>query len=1286
MKLRILLLFLISYSTLAQDAFRKERALRFGWQQDSIYRSAQAIAKKRGIPLQQNLGNGRTLTFQGFSEIGEALYLRPESNSQAAKMTKTNLLYPGGTLSTGLTGKSDSIKGKLGMWDGGGVLASHQEFGGRALSQESITSTNEHATHVAGILVAAGVSPSAKGMAYEADLKFWDYTNDNSEISTASTSLLISNHSYGYQAGWVYDSTKKKWQWWGNDAVSVTEDYKFGLYDANTQTWDRIAYNAPNYLIVKSAGNSRNENGPGSGEYYFLKTSSDSSNKVRSKNDGYDIISTSGTAKNILTVGAASISSLIPSKGSEVSMSSFTCWGPTDDGRIKPDIMAIGTSMFSTSNSSDKGYTTLSGTSMSSPQAAGSLFLIQQLYNRLNTNKFMLASTLKTVAIHTAMDMEAAGPDYKTGWGFIQLDKAADLIKNTGNSHQLTEGKLAQGSTKTYTFTASGNGPLKATIAWTDPEGTTSSALNDRTPRLVNDLDIRLTSGSSTYLPFTLDPANPADLAVPGDNIRDNVEQIVINNTLPGQTFTLTISHKGTLKNSNQDFGLAVSGIGGAAYCAITPTTSTTNFQTFSLGTAKDSTGLKPVFTAELGATVPVKFNFAGTGSKQVRLYADWNQDGDFIDVGEELFNSVNSATTISIPSTLKQDNFYRIRWVAENGSGSAPSCGDISSGESKDYALQILQASKDFSAVSIAQVTSAICASDGVTSFVARIKNVGSLTQTNVPVLLDIKSGATTVGTATGTISTLTSGRESDVTLSGNVTLVAGSSYTFLLKSQLTGDQNSVNDLFTVNKTIENPAAPIVTGTVCSGASELSLAASNGSPLWYNGTTFLGGGATLKTPSTGTFYAAFDNLSSTMGPATKAAFGSGSYYGNFGPEPIFTVTQPTILESATVYIGTSGTVTFGIFDKDTGELIASISKDLTATRTSANATTVSSQLIDDKSDPGQKVILNLPFPKAGNYILSHVCSNGASIFRSNRTAADTVNAPTNIGYPYAIPGVLKLTGALYNGAEIQSGYYYLYGMKFKSYACPSPKVQVNVTTGTSPVVAVSPTGASTICQGDKITLTGTPVSGTPTYQWFKNGAAITGATTNKLEVSSSGVYTLNSSFNGICPVLSTASTITATNPLEPLITFNQGVLTTSTGTEIQWYLNDVAISGATATTYKPTANGIYKVKLKDANGCLASASYGITILAATADNPYSTFYAFPNPAHEELHIAIPSPFAASSYRIRISDLQGKEMRDYRVERRDFTLTIDISQLKAGNYVISFPELENQVSIKFQKN
>jgi hypothetical protein len=168
--------------------------------------------------------------------------------------------------------------------------------------------------------------------------------------------------------------------------------------------------------------------------------------------------------------------------------------------------------------------------------------------------------------------------------------------------------------------------------------------------------------------------------------------------------------------------------------------------------------------------------------------------------------------------------------------------------------------------------------------------------------------------------------------------------------------------------------------------------------------------------------------------------------------------------------------------------------------------------------------------------------------------------------------------------------------------------------------------------------------------------------------------------------VLSAASNVTAKTPLEPLITFNQGILTTSDGTEIRWYLNEVAIPGATSTTYKPTANGTYKVKLRDVNGCLASATYGITILATVADNPFSTIYLFPNPATAELHLGIPTTFSASNFRVRITDMQGKEIRDYRVESRDNRLTLDIALLPAGNYILSLPELDTPVAIKFQKN
>ena len=133
------------------------------------------------------------------------------------------------------------------------------------------------------------------------------------------------------------------------------------------------------YLMTKSAGNSRSQTGPSPGTFYLLRNTRDSSSVARAKNDGYDIISTTGNAKNILTVGAAELSTQVPMYGKDVLLSDFSCWGPTDDGRIKPDVVGIGTDVLSTSNTGNSSYTTLSGTSMASPQVAGSLFLLQQL-------------------------------------------------------------------------------------------------------------------------------------------------------------------------------------------------------------------------------------------------------------------------------------------------------------------------------------------------------------------------------------------------------------------------------------------------------------------------------------------------------------------------------------------------------------------------------------------------------------------------------------------------------------------------------------------------------------------------------------------------------------------------------------------------------------------------------------------------------------------------------------------------------------------------------------------
>ncbi|WP_421020008.1 S8 family serine peptidase, partial [Klebsiella pneumoniae] len=84
-----------------------------------------------------------------------------------------------------------------------------------------------------------------------------------------------------------------------------------------------------------------------------------------------------GIAKNNLTIGAVNG---IPggwNKPGDVVMSSFSSWGPTDDGRIKPDLVADGVSVTSTGGNSTTSYATLSGTSMAAPNTTGSLLLLQ---------------------------------------------------------------------------------------------------------------------------------------------------------------------------------------------------------------------------------------------------------------------------------------------------------------------------------------------------------------------------------------------------------------------------------------------------------------------------------------------------------------------------------------------------------------------------------------------------------------------------------------------------------------------------------------------------------------------------------------------------------------------------------------------------------------------------------------------------------------------------------------------------------------------------------------------
>lgn len=539
-----ILMLLTSQWVFPQESTRSEDLLKFSALSAKEFQlqkeAAINYAREHNLPVTGESPDGRFFELLRIDEKGNPQYYITENTNSAQTISADNV-HPGGSAGLSLTGAGITPR----EWDGGAVLLTHQEFGGRVVQGDGATTTSGHSTHVAGTIMAAGVSASAKGMAYQANLRSFEWNYDESEMAVeAAAGALMSNHSYGYIRGWYGTST-----WYGDPSISTLEDYLFGFYDSQAQNWDLIAQNAPNYLIVKSAGNDRNE-GPTNGAY---------------PPDGpYDCIAHSGIAKNVLTVGAVNDIPGGYTGPSSVVMSTFSSWGPADDGRVKPDIVTNGVSLYSSYNSGNTSYASMSGTSMAAPSATGALALLQQYWSNLNgANNYMKSATLKGLVIHTADEAgTTAGPDYQFGWGLMDVEKAALRISEDQTLNVIDELSLSNGGTYLRTVYCDGTQPLKVTICWTDVPGTpVSPQLDPINPMLVNDLDLRLTSGASTYFPWKLDRNNPTNAATnSAENNVDNVEVVYLASPAAGN-YTIVVDHDGTLSGSSQAFSIIISGI-----------------------------------------------------------------------------------------------------------------------------------------------------------------------------------------------------------------------------------------------------------------------------------------------------------------------------------------------------------------------------------------------------------------------------------------------------------------------------------------------------------------------------------------------------------------------------------------------------------------------------------------------------------------------------------------------------------------------------------------------------
>ncbi len=412
----------------------------------------------------------------------------------------------------------------LGEWDGG-AIDNHPDFTARLTVVEGGTA-DFHATHVAGTMAGdgrnsvnqGGTAFQWRGVATAAKIISYNFNGDtaaehNGAINTYKIDL--SQNSWGPTIN----------QNEGNCNL-------YGDYDADSRAYDQIATGiySKQILIVFAAGNARDTtaasgqgckpNGVATNQYYT------------------NIDSIAGT-KNIISVGATN--------SNDDSMTTFSDWGPMDDGRIKPDVVAPGdqtgvgaNEIYSTALNGQ--YNQSSGTSMAAPHVSGIAALLIQQY-RTTYGGNALPSSIKTVLIHSAKDMTDGstfynnGPDFASGYGRVDAIEGVNVIRNK----QVREGQITNSITDIYTFTVTaGLTQTWATLVWDDAPATAMA-----NPTLVNNLDLELVepNGTTIHLPWLLDAGNPANAAAKGVDNVNNVEQVYVQNPMAG---VWTIRVKGT--------------------------------------------------------------------------------------------------------------------------------------------------------------------------------------------------------------------------------------------------------------------------------------------------------------------------------------------------------------------------------------------------------------------------------------------------------------------------------------------------------------------------------------------------------------------------------------------------------------------------------------------------------------------------------------------------------------------------------------------------------------------
>ncbi len=285
------------------------------------------------------------------------------------------------------------------------------------------------------------------------------------------------------------------------------------------------------------------------------------------------------------------------------------------------------------------------------------------------------------------------------------------------------------------------------------------------------------------------------------------------------------------------------------------------------------------------------------------------------------------------------------------------------------------------------------------------------------------------------------------------------------------------------------------------------------------------------------------------------------------------------------------------------------------------------------------------------------------------KSAAAVTLASNLTGSTFTIDGT---AAASFNPATLTAGSHVVVVSNTNTAGCSGTSTQTVTVTATPVTPTIAAGGATTFCQGGSVTLTGASTTTGATYQWFNNGTAITGATAATYSANAAGSYTVVATAGGCPSAASTATTVTVNpTPTTPTITRLNMVLTSSatTGATYQWYLNGVAIPGATSQTYTVAANGNYTVVVTT-NGCpsLASAATNITNTGIADDLAAMKVSVYPNPTSGAFNVKL------SGYQVNATvtlyNLAGQVIAAENVKAGEEIKTMNVKGLAAGTYLL----------------